>query len=1083
MSRMQKTILKETFREVRRSLGRFLAILILILLGVTFFVGFNAMGPDLSASATRYFAQSHFHNYRILSTIGFDNDDVQAIRSLKETENAQAFYTLDAIETYGGQSGVAHVMSLPESVDTLTVVRGRLPQSADECVVDEQKNGTTPRIGQTVTLTSGTDDDLSQKLHQTAFRVVGVVNSPSYLARDRGTSKIGNGKVSGLLFVQSGVFSLPAYTEVDVTAKGMNGLSVFSTPYYQKAAELGHALEKLAPVRTQVRHDELVNDANAQLADQQNAYDTQKAQADQALADAQAQIDGVQSRLDAAQVQLTQAEKQADAQMSATQAQIDSASDQLAEKTAAYQQGLVAYDQQAAAAQPKIDQAEQGLSALAANLQTVQAQQQALQAALSSGQADGSLSASEAQQMNVQLAALQQNMDALTQQQSAAQASLNTQQQQLAAAKSQLDETKRQLDASSAQLANQQAAFASAQKQSQDTFAQKQKELDAQKTTLEQSRQSFAAQQADTDQKLNDVAAQIADAKQRIADIEMPQWSVLSRDKNAGYTNLKSTLDRNNGISSILPILFFSIAALVCLTSMTRMVEERRTQIGTLKALGYGNGSILSQYLFYAGAASALGSAAGIVLGLCLLPRMLFHAYMSMFTMPVMDILAQPGIAAAAAGIALSLILFATAITCMGELRAVPSALLRPEAPKAGKRILLERIPFIWEHLSFSRKVTVRNLFRYKKRFWMTVLGVACCCAMLVSGFGLYDSISTQVSAREFGGILKYSLTVQMKDDASASQIADVAGALQKTSGVASLTENTQKTVTAKNGAASQQCSLMVPQQPAKFSDYIALRSVPGGLGKSGSPLSLTDSGVIITQQLAKNLGLKQGDTLTVQDDDTHSHRFRVSGIAENYLMNDVFITPAAYQDAYGSAADVNQLLVNLKAGASQNTISENAMKMDGVASVSLLSDLKQTFSDTVKSLNGMVAIVIFSALLLAAVVLFTLTSINIAERFREIATIKVLGFYDREVSGYVTRESYILTLIGIALGCAGGIVLHARILDAISVNNVMFVRSILPQSFLISAALTLVFTWLINLLAMRAMQKIDMVEALKGTE
>ncbi|WP_162932057.1 ABC transporter permease [Ethanoligenens harbinense] len=254
-------------------------------------------------------------------------------------------------------------------------------------------------------------------------------------------------------------------------------------------------------------------------------------------------------------------------------------------------------------------------------------------------------------------------------------------------------------------------------------------------------------------------------------------------------------------------------------------------------------------------------------------------------------------------------------------------------------------------------------------------------------------------------------------------------------------------------------------------------------MGKSGSPLSLTDSGVIITQQLAKNLGLKQGDTLTVQDDDTHSHRFRVSGIAENYLMNDVFITPAAYQDAYGSAADVNQLLVNLKAGASQNTISENAMKMDGVASVSLLSDLKQTFSDTVKSLNGMVAIVIFSALLLAAVVLFTLTSINIAERFREIATIKVLGFYDREVSGYVTRESYILTLIGIALGCAGGIVLHARILDAISVNNVMFVRSILPQSFLISAALTLVFTWLINLLAMRAMQKIDMVEALKGTE
>lgn len=1080
---MQKSILKETLREIRRSLGRFLAILIMILLGVTFFVGFNVMGPDLSASATHYFAQSRFHNYRLVSSIGFDSNDVNAIRSLRDVGNVQALYTLDAMESWSGESGVAHVVSLPEDVDTLTVVRGRLPKSANECVVDEQKNGATPQIGQTVTLTSGSDDDLSQHLHTTAFRVVGVVNSPAYLARDRGTSKLGNGKVSGLLFVQSGVFDLGAYTEVDVTAAGLDGLDVFSDAYYKKASALGSSLATLAASRTQIRHDELVSDANAQLADQQSAYDAQKTQTEQSLADAQAQIDSAQSQLDAAQAQLTQAQKQADAQAAATQAQLDSAAAQLADKTAAYNQNLAAYNKQAAAAQPAIGQAEQGIQTLAANIQALQSQQQALEAKLAAGKADGSLSAAEQQQMSTQLAALQQNIDALTQQQSAAQASLDTQKQQLADAEKQLNDVKQQLDASSAELESQKSAFASGQKQAAATFAQKQNELDGKKAEIGQSRQTLAAQRADADQKLNDAAAQLADAGQRINDIEMPKWSIQSRDKNAGYSNLKSTLDHNNGISSILPVIFFFIAALVCLTTMTRMVEERRTQIGTLKALGYGNGPIAFQFLFYAGAASALGNAAGVTLGFFLLPRLLFRAYMSMFTMPVKDIFAQPGIAAAAAGIAVSLILAAAALTCVNELRVVPAALLRPEAPRAGKRILLERIPFLWRGLSFSHKVTARNLFRYKKRFWMTVLGVACCCALLVSGFGLHDSISTQVSAREFGGILKYGMTVQMKDEADASQIASAADTLQKTSGVRSLEESTQKSVTVKNGADSQQCSLMVPQRPETFADYIALRPVPGRLGRQGAPLKLTDSGVIITQQLAKNLGLKQGDTLTVQDDDTHVHSFRVVGIAENYLMNYVFLTPGAYRQAYGSDAQVNQLLMNLNAGAPENTISESAMKLDGVAAVSLLSDLQNTFSDTVKSLNGMVAVVIFSALLLAAVVLFTLTSINIAERFREIATIKVLGFYDREVSGYITRESYILTLIGIVLGCMGGMALHARILDVISVNNVMFVQSILPQSFLISAALTLAFTWLINLFAMGSLRKIDMVEALKGTE
>ncbi|TGA96932.1 FtsX-like permease family protein [Sporolactobacillus shoreae] len=1086
---MQKTLIKEVFREIKGSLNRFFAILVIVTLGVAFYVGFNSIGPDLSASVASYFSKSRFMDLQILSPVGFNQDDLKAIRTVPGVKNAQPVFMMDAMQTYGKQTNVAHLISIPngngsnEAINSLTLVKGRFPKNSHEVVVDQQKNGSNPKIGDLVTLSSGSAANLSDSLHDTKLKVVGTVDSPAYLTRDRGTSTIGNGKVSGLIFMPQQNFKQSDYTAILVTAADTNGLEVFNDTYSNKVSAVRDDLNHVADSRTKTRYNDLVSKNNKRIAQQQNEYNKKKKQADQSFADAQQKIDDSQNKLKAAQDHLKAMESQTNQQFSEAQTKLDTAAKQLANSTAEYNQKSASFQQSAAAAQNQFATTEKQINALSSKISSLQNQLNGLETELSVGQTSGSLTPAQMGSLNAQIQKIKSTLVTLTQQRATAQANLSAQQKKLAATQTQLNSSKQRLADSAAQLNSQKDSFAAAQKKAKLQITQGQQEIDRQKSFVDQARQNLKKQKTESNKKLSKAEQQIHDAKQKVNQIVKPNWKILSRDDNTGYSSFQSTVDRSNGMSSILPVIFFAIAALVCLTTMTRMVQEQRTQIGTLKALGYSNGAIAFKYLFYSASASLIGSIIGMVLGFILLPSVLFKAYMILYSMPAMSVGFHPGIAATALVISLALITAATLFTCISELRSVPSALMRPEPPKSGKRILLERIHFLWNHLSFSKKVTARNLFRYKKRFWMTVLGVACCCAMLVTGLGLKDSISTQVSQREFGEIMKYDMSVQLKNNVTAGQTDTITHLLRNTSGVSSFMKNTNKNITVKSGSKSEQVNRMVPQQPNQFSNYFKLRQAPSRFAKTGAPISLSNDGVVVTQQLAQLLNIKTGDTLAIEDDATHSYHFRVEGIAENYLLNYVFMTPTLYSKAYGSQVAVNQILTNLNTKVSHNSISSSLTKVDGVANVSFLSDSEQTFQDTVKSLNDVVWVIILSAILLEFVVLYTLTTINIGERFREIATIKVLGFYDREVSAYVTRESYLLTLIGIVLGLIGGLFLHAKILSGIEVDGVMFVKSILPQSFIVSALLTFIFTWVVNLMTMRPLRKIDMVEALKGNE
>lgn len=1078
---MHKTNIKGVFREIKGSLNRYLSIMVIVMIGVSFYAGLKSVGPDMQKSASRYFGKNAFMDYRLLSSIGFDSDDVSAVRAASGIGSVETVYSMDALQTDGDQTNVAHLISLPKSnydVNQLNVLDGRLPQADNECVVDKQKIGKTPKIGDTVTLSSGNDTDIGGDLKVTAFQVVGIVESPQYLTRDRGTTKLGNGKVNNLLYIPEQDFTLPAYTELWVTAAGTKGLNAFYKAYSEKLQPLETALNGIAGTRTQVRHQEMLDDANAQLNEKQSDYDSAKAESDQKIADAQAKIDDSTKHLSDARQQLNSKKQESEQRLSDQQSQLDDAKKQLDGQTAQYNEKLAQYNQASASAAPQFASAQKQIDVMNAQIANLKNQESTLQQQIDAGKTSGTLTQEQISQMSAQIQSLQNNISALTQQEESAQSQLVAQQKQLADTKAQLDSAKAALDASEAQLSDKQSQLNTAKTQAEAQFTEGEQKLDSQSDSLKAAQQDLDTQKNEAEQKLGDAAQQLNNARQKVSDLQAPEWHVLSRDANSGYVDFKGSIDRTSGIAGLLPIFFFAIAALVCLTTMTRMVNEQRSQIGTLKALGYGGGSIAFKYLFYAASASILGAVLGWAIGFTVFPSVIFRAYKSLYTMPAMKAAFHPTIALLSGFVAVAVTTAAVLFTCISELRAVPSALMRPQAPKPGKRIILERLTFLWKRLKFSQKVTARNLFRYKKRFWMTVLGVACCCAMLVAGFGLRDSMATQVSEKEFGEILKYDMTVGLKDSVSADQYKAITDALSAHSEITSFMMNTTKGITARNGAESESCILSVPSQPDKLPNYFVLRD-PG----TQKPITLTDDGAVLTQKLADMLHVKVGDTVKVEDDETHSHSFRVEGIAENYLQHYIFLSPAAYKTAYGAEPVQNQIMATLKPSSDQNGLSTALMKTDGVSSVRFTSDNKQDFQNMLGSINYIIWIIIISAALLAFVVLYTLTTINIGERFHEIATIKVLGFFDREVYSYITRESYLLTLFGTALGLIGGVFLHAYILSGAEVDSVMYVKSILPQSFLLSATLTFAFTWLINRIAMNALRKIDMVEALKGNE
>ena len=656
--------------------------------------------------------------------------------------------------------------------------------------------------------------------------------------------------------------------------------------------------------------------------------------------------------------------------------------------------------------------------------------------------------------------------------------------QQIAATQSKLRSSEAELSTAASQIASGKSQIQSAK----NTIAQKERELTEAETELadgrkelDKGRKEYESQKADAESRLADAQSQINDARSDVEKLDEQTWYVNDRDILAEYTSYGENADRMRAIGEVFPELFFLVAALISLTTMTRMVEEERTQIGTMKALGYGKGAIAGKYLMYAFLATMGGSVFGVLIGEKVFPYIIIYSYQIMYThLPHIVVPYQWNYAAMATAAALACTLLATLYACYKELAAQPAELMRPPSPKEGKRILLERVSILWRHLSFTWKSSVRNLFRYKKRFFMTIAGIGGCMALMVVGFGLKDCIYEIVSL-QYEKVQFYDAATYMNDDISEENRQQIQEYLDQNADVKETIEVHMQKTDVKSASGKKTLYLMVPSDDEKIEDFLSFHSRTN----KNEVYSLKKDEVILTEKMASLLNVKVGDQLTIEDEDRGDQTVTIGAICENYMSHYLYLSPEKYEELYGKPVEYNTIIYSVKDG-KDDQIEKTGTKllaMDGVLNVSYTSSIEGRLDDMLRSLNLVIVVLIVSAGMLAFVVLYNLNNINITERQRELATLKVLGFYDGEVASYVYRENILLTIIGSVVGMVLGNFLHRYTILTVEVEEAMFGRQIHWQSYLYSFLFTAAFSLFVNWVMFYKLKKIDMVESLKSVE
>lgn len=835
-----------------------------------------------------------------------------------------------------------------------------------------------------------------------------------------------------------------------------------------------------------------------ELADGQAAYDTGAAELAAQRASAEAQLASAQAQIDDAQAQYDQAmatREELSSQLSQAQSGLDQVNAAIDANMPAIDQGIERaqrivdgakenidkldpadpeYDKKLAALQSWLAFGEQTLSELQGQKDSLLSQQAQLDDAVA--QLTAGIAQIDAQTAGVpeQLSAAR---DELVAQRVTAEEAFATVQSRLDGAASQLISGRSQLDAG------------------KQSYAAGAAELESGKAEYTSGLESYEEGRAEYDEKAADAAAQFADAETQLADaqaeidaLEAPEIMVLDRTKNIGAESFVSDAGRIDRIAMVFPFIFFLVAALVSLTTMTRMVEEERVLIGTYKALGYSKARITSKYLIYAVVASGVGAAIGIVALSLFLPYFIMDAYSIIYAVPVRPTPIDPGLALLSAGLGVGITVAATCFAAASTLRETPAALILPRAPKAGKRILLERIKPLWSRMSFSWKVAARNIFRYKRRFFMAVIGIAGCTALLLTGLGLQNAINDIID-KQFGEVYHYNMVVREADDASQEDTSAVDGILAdaglESAHAAAHTENMLAARVDDPNGEQQRFELIVPEEPHQFSEYVTMRERVGH-----DPLSLDGEGVVISEKLANELGLSTGETMLLFDEDAignatgEGREVRVSGIMENYVSQYAFATPEAFGKISDEAPAFTTLFVKATEDEAQRAeLSDELLAIDGVKTVGFNDETIESYRTMLKSVDAVVVVLVVAAAALAFVVLYNLTNINITERQREIATLKVLGFNTREVNAYIYRETLLLSAIGALVGCVLGIFIEGFVVVTAEVDQVMFGREIHALSFVIAFVLTMLFSVLVTLFMRKKLSDIDMVESLKSVE
>lgn len=1196
----KKALRKDFYMEIRKSMGRFLSIFFIVAIGCAFFAGIRSSEPDMRYSGDAYFDRKNLMDLQVISTMGLTDEDVEAIEKLDGIEKAEAGYSVDALCTEGDNQIVMHVMSLLPSMNQVQVENGRLPEKSDECVVDADfLSKSTLKIGDRVTLSSGTDKPVTDSLKEDTFTIVGSVSSPCYIGFQRGSTTIGSGNISAFLCVPEESFCMEVYTEIYAQVKGAEKLTAFTDQYDQRIDSVMKEVEAIKEEREKARYDEIVTEASEKLADAEKEITDAEAELEQGKAEAQEKLTAAREKLENAQKELEQAKKElasSQAKIASSKEELEQAQKELNESSGKIAAGekelneksiaLATLKEQKDTLQGQLAALEQQKEELSGQKTTLEAQKRTLQegqknlldtqavlqqqisrlkaekedlnaegirlseeketlqkeyeelksqyeasgdteilkqveakkAQLDEVNAKIAENSAKIEQNKTLLETVESQMDPLEEKlvqmkngleqtetalekisaglseieagQEQMQTGLTQMESYISSGEFQLQAAREQLESGKNQILSGQRQIEDAKKRIADGEEQIQagiKQIQDGETGLadgwieyQDGERQANAEIADGEAQIADAKVQLADAKKEIEQIEKPTWYIYDRSHLPEYSGYGDNADRMKAIGEVFPLIFFLVAALISLTTMTRMVEEERTLIGTLKSLGYSKKSIAAKYLGYAVLATLTGGIFGVMIGEKILPYIIITAYKIMYRhLPDVEIPYNLYYGVLACVAALLCTVAATIFSCMKELKEQAAELMRPPAPKQGKRVFLEYIPFLWKRLNFTWKSTVRNLMRYKKRFFMTIFGIGGCMGLMLVGFGLKDSISSIVPL-QYEDIQLYDGNVILQSDVTMQEKQEVYEALEKNSQVVATAEDLLQKITIEHDGVSKEVYLNVPENVEKFSDFVVLQD-----RTTKEKYQLTDKGTVLTEKMAKELGVSAGDTVTIKEENEKERTVKISQICENYMSHYLYMTPAVYKAAYGKEPEYNSIYYRTEGRTTKEaeSVGEAALKLDGALSVSYTTELRQQVDDMLQSLDIVIVVLIISAGMLAFVVLYNLNNINITERKRELATLKVLGFYDKEVTEYVYRENILLTLIGSVFGMLLGKILHRFIIVTVEIDSVMFGRNINTISFVYAFLLTVVFSLFVNGVMYFKLKKINMVESLKSVE
>ena len=947
-------------RSIVNSLGRYIAIATIIALGTAIFVGLRSTKMDMVATGQAYTDSQNMFDLRFISTYGWEPEQVEEITALEGLEDVEGVFYADLIAQSEKSSDalVYRFYTVPESINRLVLLEGRMPERADECLADGFRNDESV-IGTKVTVSRENSDDALDQLEQREFTVVGLVSSPLYMDTNRGNTSVGSGSIANFFFVPADAFDISYYTEVHATIPG--DYQIYSQEYNDAMEQAADLLKPELEAIAQARVDSIRQDAMEEYEDGLADYNQAEADYQKEKADALRQLDEAKADLE-----------QAEAELADGQTELENGRQQLSDSRAQLEQQLQAY---------------------------------------------GS---------NAQLQAYEQE--------------LNQQEQQLTQAQAELDENRQK-------LAEGWADWEQSKQEAQEKFFDAEAEL------------------AEAEQELQNAWNEIQD----IADAEV---YVLDRNSNVGYCSLDSNSDIVAGVARVFPAFFLLVAALVCITTMTRMVEEERTQIGTLKALGYGKSAIVSKYLLYSGSSAILGCAAGVALGSALFPIVLWQAYKIILVVTPNILLRFDWKMALSVTALYTLAMLAVSwYCCHRALQEVPAELIRPKAPGAGKKLLIERIP-LWERVSFLNKVAIRNIFRYRQRLVMMLLGIGGCTALLMTGFGIRDSIAKIVDV-QFRDVTQYDLAVNFRSGQTERQQEQFRKAMEEDAEEILFFHQVNGTIETD----SQSRDIYIMAAGEQIKDFVDFH-----WGKE--PVALPgENEVLLSSGMAEILDIQIGDTVVLRDPDLQELSVRVSGIYENHIYNYALVTPETIRQQWGTEPEMQSAYVTVREGRNPDNAGATASGLDGVSNVLVSQQIAESVNGMMSALDLVVVVVVLCAGVLGVIVLYNLTNININERIREIATIKVLGFNARETGMYVFKENLVLSAFGVLVGIPMGKLLLEFVMSQIKIDMIWIKPLFTMPSLLASVALTICSALVVDCLFYSSLDRINMAEALKSVE